>query len=264
MTDSEEDFEIENKNRSKHFKRNLEDFKIKKSDFDEKVHVDKEENIHDLGINNKNFDNDRERVNGFEDDPTLLDNEKDRIDGFEDDLIFKGNKKDFKDSNNENVYQELLFSEENENIHEELQLSSKIKETISKDSKRKFPILPILGLAIGILFIMIGTLVFLGNSDKVVDNVISGENSVLSVFIGFIGVIFISLSLLKIFSSRNPFGNVFNVIKDFESEDHGNTEVESEDPENVEVELKDYKNIKVESEDYESNEDNTNEIDPKS
>jgi hypothetical protein len=254
MTDSEEDFEIENKNHSKRFKRNLEDFKIKKSDFDEKVHVDKEENIHDLSINNKNFDNDREKVNGFEDNPTLLDNEKDRIDGFEDDLIFKGNKKDFKDSNNENVYQELLFSEENENIHEELQLSSKIKETISKDSKRKFPILPILGLAIGILFIMIGTLVFLGNSDKVVDNVISGENSVLSVFIGFIGVIFISLSLLKIFSSRNPFGNVFNVIKDFESEDQGN----------VEVELKDYNNIKVESEDHESTEDNTNEIDPKS
>ena len=225
MTDSKEIPKIEknnskNKNLFKRFKINLEDFKIEKSDFDEKFsdNENNEEDLQDLDLDNKKIEIKKETVNEFKE---------------EEYLIFKENntEKNFKDhqDNNKNIDQELPYFEENEIANEKLFLSlkiiySKIKEIIFEDSERKFHILPISGLAIGILFIIMGILIFLGNSDKVVDNVSFGETSSASVLIGFVGIILLALSLLKMFPNEKIFGNIFNLIQDFESETNENNQ----------------------------------------
>jgi len=241
MADSREVPEIENKKNSKNknlfkrFKINLEDFGIEKSDFDEKSHDNKysKDNIHNLDMGNKDLVDQEETINRFNNENGfILDGHEEMMNELkdEDDFIFKDNP-----DNNGNIDfellngdfdQELLHSEENEilpfeeneTVNENLPLSSEIKEIISKDSKREFPVLSILGLAIGIFLITTGILIFLGNSDKIVDNVISGETGALSVLITFIGVVFITLTLLDIFSQKKVFGSVFHIIKDFESE----------------------------------------------
>ncbi|MDR2966500.1 MAG: hypothetical protein LBU74_00930 [Methanobacteriaceae archaeon] len=221
MTDSKEVPKIKdekkpkNKNLFKRFKINLEDFKIEKSDFDEKFSDDKydKKDNHAQDNDNESLKKKNTPINNFEG---------------EDDLIFKDNenKKNFKghSDNSENKNQKLSHIKENKIVIEKFPLFTKIKEINFEIQGKKLPILAILGLAIGILLIMTGTSMLLGSSDKVVDNVVSGETSASSVLIISIGIIFLVLSLLKIFPNEKTFGNIFHIINDFETEINNNDE----------------------------------------
>ena len=196
---------LKNKNLFKRFKINLETFEIEKSDFNQKLSDNKhdEELIPILDNENENSNQTEKAINEFKDEHASL---------------FKEN--NTKDNNHHQEYdeQESLFFKQNELIAETLPLSSKIKEIISNNPKRKFPFLSILGLVIGMLLIVVSIMILLGNSERVVDSVASGETNASSILICFIGVIFIVLSLLKLFPKKKAFGNLFHTIKDFESE----------------------------------------------
>lgn len=76
-------------------------------------------------------------------------------------------------------------------------------------------LLTILGFLVGLVILIIGITYYASSSDRVVDNVLSGETAGLAIFLVIIGLIIIGFSLLKFFSSSKSslIIDTFNSIK---------------------------------------------------
>ena len=94
----------------------------------------------------------------------------------------------------------------------------------SSDSSKSLDIfdsstlLTIVGFIVGFAILIIGITYYASSSDRVVDNVLSGETAGLAIFLVIIGLIIIGFSLLKFFSSedgitREDFDAIFSVLK---------------------------------------------------
>ena len=81
----------------------------------------------------------------------------------------------------------------------------------------KIHLIAFLGIILGIIFILISALMFFGSSDRVVDNVISGEVNVSGIFFLLIGIIIIIFSIFKAFSLKNPFGDLASSMDKLET-----------------------------------------------
>ena len=73
----------------------------------------------------------------------------------------------------------------------------------------------ILGFLVGLVILLIGITYYASSSDRVVDNVLSGETAGLAIFLVIIGLIIIGFSLLRFFSSSKSslIIDTFNSIK---------------------------------------------------
>ena len=71
------------------------------------------------------------------------------------------------------------------------------------------PILAIVSLILGIIFIIASIIVFNSGTDRIVDNVVSGENPFLVVSLIIIGALLIIYGAFKIFNVKNPFESMF-------------------------------------------------------
>lgn len=78
------------------------------------------------------------------------------------------------------------------------------------------PILAIVSLILGIIFIVASVIVFNSGTDRIVDNVVSGENNFLVVLLIIIGVLLIIYGLFKILNVKNPFDSMFDSMNDDE------------------------------------------------
>ena len=76
------------------------------------------------------------------------------------------------------------------------------------------PILAIISLILGIIFIVASILVYNAGTDRLVDNVVSGENPFLVVSLIIIGALLIIYGLLKIFNVKNPFESMFESMNE--------------------------------------------------
>ena len=76
-------------------------------------------------------------------------------------------------------------------------------------------ILTVAGFIVGLAILIIGISYYASSSDRVVDNVLSGETAGLAIFLVIIGLIIIGFSLLKFFSSSKSslIIDTFNSIK---------------------------------------------------
>ena len=76
-------------------------------------------------------------------------------------------------------------------------------------------IISIVGFIVGFVILLIGITYYASSSDRVVDNVLSGETAGLAIFLVIIGLIIIGFSLLKFFSSSKSslIIDTFNSIK---------------------------------------------------
>ena len=91
----------------------------------------------------------------------------------------------------------------------------------SSDSERSLDIfdsstlLTLAGFIVGLAILIIGITYYASSSDRVVDNVLSGETAGLAIFLIIIGLIIIGFSLLKFFSSSKSslIIDTFNSIK---------------------------------------------------
>lgn len=83
-------------------------------------------------------------------------------------------------------------------------------------SKRKRTIMSIIGIIIGIIFILSGVSSFLSKSDRIVDNVAFGETGAISVVLIFVGILILGVFLTRMFTKKNPLTETFNNIKDLE------------------------------------------------
>ena len=82
-------------------------------------------------------------------------------------------------------------------------------------------IITVAGFIVGLAILIIGISYYASSSDRVVDNVLSGETAGLAIFLVIIGLIIIGFSLLKFFSSSKSslIIDTFNNIKSIDYDD---------------------------------------------
>ncbi len=110
------------------------------------------------------------------------------------------------------IYENEEFSDEFDDEFEPL--DDFLNEKIGKSR-----ILPILGTILGILFIIAGIFVFNSRSDRVIDNVVSGETSFISVVLILIGLLVLIYGIYNLFSLKNPFEGISNSLESVENND---------------------------------------------
>ncbi len=107
----------------------------------------------------------------------------------------------------------------------------------SSDSKKSLDIfdsstlLTIVGFIVGLAILLIGITYYASSSDRVVDNVLSGETAGLAIFLVIIGLIIIGFSLLKFFSSSKSslIIDTFNSIKSIDYDEISEDGITRED-----------------------------------
>lgn len=107
----------------------------------------------------------------------------------------------------------------------------------SSDSKKSLDIfdsstmLTLVGFIVGLAILIIGITYYASSSDRVVDNVLSGETAGLAIFLVIIGLIIIGFSLLKFFSSSKSslIIDTFNSIKSIDYDEVSEEGITRED-----------------------------------
>lgn len=98
--------------------------------------------------------------------------------------------------------------------------SGAVSEGFDKVVNAKIGRTPILGLIssfLGLIFIVIAAMVFSSRSDRVIDNVMSGENNFISVIFLIFGLLFLIYGLYKVIGFRNPLKGMSDSINSVES-----------------------------------------------
>jgi ABC-type multidrug transport system fused ATPase/permease subunit len=83
----------------------------------------------------------------------------------------------------------------------------------------KRPILSIIGFILGIFLIIASVYILCVSSQKIVDNVVSGETNVSAVIIAIFGILILIFSIYKMFSLKNPFNDLANSIEEIENKE---------------------------------------------
>ena len=113
-------------------------------------------------------------------------------------------------------------------------INNKEKSSDSKKSLDIFDsstILTLVGFIVGLAILIIGITYYASSSDRVVDNVLSGETAGLAIFLVIIGLIIIGFSLLKFFSSSKSslIIDTFNSIKSIDYDEVSEDGITRED-----------------------------------
>mgnify|MGYP003288765093 CR=1 FL=1 len=96
----------------------------------------------------------------------------------------------------------------------------------------KTPILAIVSTIIGIILIIISVFIFQSRSDRVIDNVVSGETNFIFVIVLAFGLIFLVYGIVKIFNIQLPFKGITDSIDSIDNDDEEeNTTPEKNEPE---------------------------------
>ena len=83
-----------------------------------------------------------------------------------------------------------------------------------------YPIMAVVSLAVGIILLIVSIfLLSTQTSERVIDSVASGELNVIIVIAAFIGILFIVVGIYKLFSLKNPFGDLTKKIDNIEKEE---------------------------------------------
>ena len=80
------------------------------------------------------------------------------------------------------------------------------------------PILAVISTLMGLLLLALSAYEFSTRSDRVIDNVISGESHFMSVILLIFGLILLAYGLFKIFGFKNPFQGLSNSLDSVESD----------------------------------------------
>lgn len=83
-----------------------------------------------------------------------------------------------------------------------------------------YPIMAVVSLAVGIILLIVSIfLLITQTSERVIDSVASGELNVIIVIAAFIGILLIMIGIYKLFSLKNPFGDLTKKIDNIEKEE---------------------------------------------
>jgi hypothetical protein len=119
----------------------------------------------------------------------------------------------------------------------------------------KRPILAIVSLILGIVFIVASVLVYNSGTDRIIDNVVSGENNFLVVILIIIGILLIIYGIFKIFNFKSPFDNMLESINEAEKEKESLKKVDEKEEKTIPK-----SNIPLDKESYKVGEFDMNEL----
>ncbi|MDO5859346.1 topoisomerase IV [Methanobrevibacter sp.] len=114
-------------------------------------------------------------------------------------------------------------------------ITGEISESFDNIMNAKIGRTPVLGVVstiLGLIFIVLAAITFNSRSDKIVDNVISGENSFIVVIFIILGLLLLIYGLYRVIGFKNPLSNISNSIDSIENEDQNESE-KMENDENI-------------------------------
>ena len=115
---------------------------------------------------------------------------------------------------------EIESDESNENDEAYEDYSSSMSDGFDRVVHAKIgrtPILAIVSTLLGLLLLVISAIVFSSRSDRVIDNVVSGESNFISVIFLIFGLLFLIYGIYKIIGFKNPFESVSSSINSIEN-----------------------------------------------
>ncbi len=77
----------------------------------------------------------------------------------------------------------------------------------------------IISLVLGIIFLIASVIVFSSGTERLVDNVVSGENNFLVVILIIIGILLVITGIYKVFNLNNPFDSMLESMNDAEEDE---------------------------------------------
>ncbi|MGN0177098.1 MAG: topoisomerase IV [Methanobrevibacter sp.] len=92
----------------------------------------------------------------------------------------------------------------------------------------KTPILSIISSILGIIFIIISMFIFGSRSDRIIDNVTSGETNFISVIVLGLGILLLIYGIYKIFDIKNPLTGITNSINSIDAKEKVKTDASKE------------------------------------
>lgn len=112
--------------------------------------------------------------------------------------------------------------EQNESDNDDAydEYSSGVSDGFDKIINAKIGRTPILGIVstlLGLLLLVISAIVFTSRSDRVIDNVVSGESNFISVIFLIFGLLFLIYGIYKVIGFKNPFESMSSSINSIES-----------------------------------------------
>ena len=202
-------------------------------------------------INNMNDEKDvNEIYDDIEEDSELIDYlNEDKIDydtlGIDDEYIYRPGNDDGDAFNLEenNINEDYIIktpkaveNDENNDFDDLEELSidfgGEISENFDNVINAKIggkPILAIVSSVLGIILIIISLYIFQSRSDRVIDNVVSGESNFLFIIFSVIGILLIIYGVLKLFNFTHPFENITASINNLEKEENTEKKDDTED-----------------------------------
>lgn len=116
------------------------------------------------------------------------------------------------------------------------------------------PILAIISSILGIIFIIASIIVFNSGTERIIDNVVSGENNFLVIILLIIGILLLIYGIFKIFNLKSPFDSMMESMNEAEKESLNKAEPKPEEPTIPKS------NIPLDKESYKIGEFNMNEL----
>ena len=95
------------------------------------------------------------------------------------------------------------------------------------------PVVGIVSTILGLIFVVLAAVTFQSRSDKIVDNVMSGENSFIVVIFLIIGLFFLIYGLYRVIGLRNPLSSLTSSIDSIQKDDDEDVEKTVKDDENI-------------------------------
>ena len=113
------------------------------------------------------------------------------------------------------------LDENNQYINEPLDFEENLGESFDNLVNIQIgerPLLPIVSLVLGVIFIIASLIVFSSGTERIIDNVVSGENNFIMVVLLIIGLLLIFYGVYKLFNIKSPFDNIVDSMNDLEKE----------------------------------------------
>lgn len=95
------------------------------------------------------------------------------------------------------------------------------------------PILAIVSLVLGIVFIIASIYVYNAGTERIIDNVVSGENNFLVVVLILIGILLLIYGIYKLFNLKSPFDGMIDSLSNMEEEKETLNKVENKKDEKI-------------------------------
>ena len=220
------------------------------------------DNINDNEVKEEEIEEDLELINYLNEDKVDYDNLE-----IDDEFIYHPSDDDDAINLEENPINEdfIINTPKEENENEDANENEEFFDDFTSDMSESFdnivnakigrtPILAVVSTVIGLILIVLSAIVFSSRSDRVIDNVVSGETNFIAVIFLIFGLLMVIYGLYKIIGFKNPLESLSSSIDSVESNE---TTAKKEEPEEKVIQKS---NIPLDKESYKIGEFNLKEL----